>query len=289
MLDPLVPLTYYCLAILAVSVVGGMIPQWFRLTHRGMQMAVSLVAGVMLGVGLLDMLPHALEQAGYENADAVALWTLGGLLTMFFLERFFCFHHHDVETEPDGTLHEHDDHPDCTRHDHHGHDLSWSGAALGLTVHSIIAGVALAASVAHRHENLPLAGLATFLVIVLHKPFDSMTIAMLMERGNWSRSSQHVVNGLFALAIPIGAAAFQLAGDSAPSSVLAYALAFSAGTFLCISMSDLLPELQFHDHDRVKLSAALLLGLALAYGVGKLEHQMHHHPPTTVDVGAASN
>ena len=47
--------------------------------------------------------------------------------------------------------------------------------------------------------------------------------------------------------------------------VLSSALAFSAGTFLCISLSDLLPELQFHRHDRIKLSAALLLGLALAW------------------------
>ena len=38
-------------------------------------------------------------------------------------------------------------------------------------------------------------------------------------------------------------------------------LAFSAGTFLCIALSDLLPELQFHAHDRWKLSAALLAGV----------------------------
>jgi zinc and cadmium transporter len=39
----------------------------------------------------------------------------------------------------------------------------------------------------------------------------------------------------------------------------------------------LLPELQFHDHDRVKLSAALLLGLALSVGVGRLESLVHRH------------
>jgi zinc and cadmium transporter len=49
------------------------------------------------------------------------------------------------------------------------------------------------------------------------------------------------------------------------------ALAFSAGTFLCISLSDLLPELQLHRHDRVKLSIALLLGLAVAWGSHRLE------------------
>ena len=49
------------------------------------------------------------------------------------------------------------------------------------------------------------------------------------------------------------------------------ALAFSAGTFLCIALSDLLPELQFHQHDRVKLSAALLAGIALAWGAARVE------------------
>lgn len=285
MIDPVIPLTYYCVAILAASIVGGWIPRWFRLTHRGMQLAVSMVAGVMLGVGLLDMLPHALEAAGPQRTETVVLWTLGGFLTMFFIERFFCFHHHDVETEPDGTLHEHDTHSGCDAHDHHGHDLTWSGAALGLTMHSLLAGVALAASVAHRHETLPLAGFATFLVILLHKPFDSMTIAMLMERGGWSPRSQAAVNGLFALTIPAGAVTFHLgmASDQPSSVVVAYALAFSAGTFLCISLSDLLPELQFHDHDRIKLSGALLIGLTLALVVGKAEHLVHSHQQPTSD------
>lgn len=281
-MDHLVLLTYYCLLILAASVVGGMIPIWFRLTHRRMEIAVSFVAGVMLGIGLLHMLPHAFEQVqmaavnselSSELALKTMLWVLFGLLTMFFIERFFCFHHHSVE---DGEVTcSHDDH-----HGHHGHDITWSGAALGLTLHSVIAGVALAASVAHGDEGMPLAGLGTFLVILLHKPFDSMTIATLMAKGSWSMGWRHLVNGLFSLAIPLGAAIFYVGfmGESDGGITLGYALAFAAGTFLCISLSDLLPELQFHDHDRVQLSLALLLGLALAYGVCLLEANTHQHP-----------
>jgi zinc and cadmium transporter len=121
--------------------------------------------------------------------------------------------------------------------------------------------------------------LGTFLVIWLHKPFDSMTIAMLMARGGWSLRWRHAVNGLFALAIPAGVAVFYLglAGADPSGQTLAYALAFSAGTFLCISLSDLLPELQFHDHDRVQLSLALAAGLAVAYGAGTLEGVLHRH------------
>jgi len=284
-MSPIVPLTYYCLIILAASVLGGMLPLWFRLTHRGMQVAVSFVAAMMLGVGMLHMLPHAMSEARavYSTVPGVdftvMLWALGGWLAMFFIERFFCFHHHDVESDPAGELHIHEE--ACEdKHHHHHHDITWSGAAFGLAVHSVIEGIALSASVYHRHDSLPLAGLGTFLVIVLHKPFDSMTIGMLMARGGWSPQWRHIVNGLFALAIPAGIALFYagLASEAPTGPLLAYSLAFSAGTFLCISLSDLLPELQFHDHDRVKLSAALVVGLALALGVGKLEGLVHRHP-----------
>jgi zinc and cadmium transporter len=98
------------------------------------------------------------------------------------------------------------------------------------------------------------------------------------------------VNGLFALAIPLGAALVYagLASPMPAGALLTYALAFSAGTFVCIALSDLLPELQFHHHDRVKLSAALLVGLALAVAVGKLETLVHRHPasPTAAAVTA---
>jgi zinc and cadmium transporter len=281
LIAPIVPLTYYCLLIIAASIAGGMIPHWIRLTHRGMQIALSFVAAMMLGIGMLHMLKHALdaaEQASPASSDAhgaVLLWMVAGCVTMFFIERFFCFHHHDVETDAAGDVHEHEE---AFQH-HHGHAVTWGGAALGLALHSLLEGVALAASMSHRHDGLPLAGLATFLVILLHKPFDSMTIAMLMARGGWSPRGRLVVNGLFALAIPLGAALVLagLASATSAGSLAAYALAFSAGTFLCISLSDLLPELQFHDHDRVKLSAALVAGLALAISVGKLEGLVHRH------------
>jgi zinc and cadmium transporter len=68
--------------------------------------------------------------------------------------------------------------------------------------------------------------------------------------------------------------------------ISAYAMSFSAGTFLCISLSDLLPELQFHHHDRGKLSAALVLGLLVAIGISQMEaavHGPHSHPiPTAI-------
>jgi zinc and cadmium transporter len=156
-------------------------------------------------------------------------------------------------------------------------------------------GVALAAAVQCEAGGSWLAGFGTFLVIVLHKPFDAMTISMLMGRSGWSPLWRHTINGLFSLAIPLGVLIFYfgLMPDQFSASAanqqwwIACALAFSAGTFLCISLSDLLPELQFHRHDRVKLSAALLLGLAVAHLAAQLEaaaHPSHTRPAPAVPV-----
>jgi zinc and cadmium transporter len=91
---------------------------------------------------------------------------------------------------------------------------------------------------------------------------------------------RHLFNGLFALVTPIGAVLFYLGANQLTGSnpvVLGSALAFCAGTFLCIACADLLPELQFHSHDRLKLSFALLLGIAVAVGIGRLEKSGHDH------------
>ncbi|MEE9212149.1 MAG: ZIP family metal transporter [Phycisphaeraceae bacterium] len=280
-MSPVALLFIYCLLILLASLAGGWIPLLLRLTHKRMQLAISVVAGFMLGVGVLHLLPHALRQS--RSIEDVVIWLLTGFLVMFFVERFFCFHHHDVPEgdQADEPLHDRDHvlvHPGYEQH-----KLTWSGAAVGLTLHSIIAGVGLAASIqaeSPADEHGTLAGLAVFLVIFLHKPFDSMTLGTLLAIGRWSTTWRHAINTLFALAIPLGAALFYMGAawlGEGESETVGLALAFVTGTFLCIAMSDLLPELQFHRHDRIKLSAALVLGLALAWSINYLESQSHVH------------
>jgi zinc and cadmium transporter len=58
--------------------------------------------------------------------------------------------------------------------------------------------------------------------------------------------------------------------------VIGCALAFSAGVFLCISLSDLLPEVHFHSHDKGKLTLSFLLGIGLAFALGYVEPDLTH-------------
>ncbi len=285
----------YSLAILLAALAGGWLPLAIRLTHTRMQVALSFVAGVILGIGLLHMVPHGYSELG--NIDQTVAWTLAGFLAMFFLERFFPFHQHDApiaetpgdiansDRDPNADLHhEHAHH----HHDHHGHAhahggrMSWGGAMFGLALHSIIDGVALGAAM-HVETNEPhggVAGLGTFLAVVLHKPFDSLTIGTLMAASGWSRRGRHIANFLYALIAPLGVLAsflgFEQLEKSFPTAVGAV-LCFAGGAFLCIATSDLLPEVQFHRHDRIKLSVSLLLGVALAAAIVLVESSGHEH------------
>lgn len=283
----------YSAVITIASLVGGWLPTWLRLTHTRMQLAMSFVAGLMLGVGLLHLLPHAaaqLEAAQLQagSVDFLAGWMLTGLLTMFLLIRALDFHHHDEELGATNSERAAHDHPAVPGFQVPvpGH-FGWLGAAIGMVLHSLIDGVALAASVAAEasdQHGAALLGLGTFLAVVFHKPLDAFPITTLMARGGCSPRACGLVNLVFALTCPAGVLLFcfgwdRLAEDRA--IVLAAALAFSAGVFLCISLGDLLPEVHFHHHDRAKLTFALLLGIAVAYGIGYFEpedaHGHHSH------------
>ena len=280
----------YGAAIILASLAGGWVLLLVRLTHKRLQIATSFVAGLMLGVGLLHLLPHAFTQL--HSLDRTVAWLMGGFLTVFFIQRFFHFHHHDVEEDSHEDSGPHHDHGGC-EHEHgeeHGvhasladesaRRLSWTSAMLGLGLHTLIDGAAVAASVladVHTDGHGAIAGPGTFLVVCLHKPFDAMAVGALMARGGHSRSFRHLINALLALGIPAGMLLFYFGFSQSPSAspFLGATLAFSAGTFLCISASDLLPELQFHAHDRWTLSFALLAGLAIAAALGHFETSGH--------------
>src|SRR5882757_5739877 len=243
-ISPVWLLTIYCALVLVASLAGGWVLLIIHPTHARLQMAISFVAGLMLGIALLHFLPDAEEQL--HSMDRTVGWLLGGFLAMFFLQRFFHFHHHDSpEGDPEDCCHGHEE-SDDHHHEpaHHAHtlagksasQLSWVGTALGLTLHSLLDGLALAAAVeAGAHGHARLAGLGVALVVILHKPFDAMAVSTLMTAGGKSRMSRHVLNGLFALVSPIGAVMFYLgASEFADSNAifLGCALAFCAGSFL---------------------------------------------------------
>lgn len=284
-------LSLLCALIVAVSLLGGAAPLAMVLNHTRLQMYLSFSAGTMLGAAFFHMLPEAvrLGDAGTSR------WAAVGLLALFFLERFFSFHHHESTPkhapEPAESLsggasscdrhhdhaHHHHDHGEANEGSS-GHPLSWGTATFGLAIHSLAGGVALASAIAADFGEqgwIAGTGWGVFLATILHKPADAMTVVSLMLHSGSSSRPAHLVNLGFALMLPLGVTLFFVGAHHLPgvgsSSLTAIALAFSAGTFLCIALSDILPELQFHAHDRLKLSLALLAGFLLMVATSAIE------------------
>ena len=277
----------YGVLIASASFLGGLLPGYIHFGHTQMQHMISVVGGLMLGIGLFHLFPHAVHHLGSDQIDTVCVWTMVGIVAMFFLLRAFHFHQHEIpivdvdQTEESGITpedsHGHD-HAHCG-HSHHKsvHEMSWIGVFIGLSVHTLIDGIALGASVQAESAHsmtFGLFGLGTFAAIALHKPLDSLSISSLMIAGGWSKKSQLGVNLFYAALCPLGAVAF-LGGVMSlgvdVDRIVGCTLAFAAGVFMCIALSDLLPEMEFHSHHRKTLTAALLFGIALAWAIRYLE------------------
>ena len=275
--DGLLIISGYSLGIFAVSFVGGRLAVLGSMTHTRIQILMSLVAGFVLGIAMYHLFPHSLERiSGPGNVEKAVACVVFGMILMIFLLRIFHFHQHDFSSEA-GELYDHH------VHRHSGAQTrSMFGVAMGLGVHTVTEGVALGTSmrVSSPHEDggaLP--ALGVFLAIVLHKPLDAYSIIGMMKFAGYGPRARTVANVAFASLCPVVAlAGFWGVGllGMDDGSVIGYVLAFAAGGFLCIALSDLLPEIHFHSHDRGKLMVSLLVGIGLAYGLYFVESGAVH-------------
>ncbi len=306
-------LAIYCALVLIVSLCGGSLPFLGRVTHGRLQFYLSASAGVMLGASFFHVMPDAMEKAG----PYFGWWMSLGVVGLFCIERFIAPHSHELDGDKHhhhGHHHHHEHQPNDPAHepaapvkDHRAAAPAIAGwmAVLGLTIHTFMNGLGLAGDVmvemekdkSHLGSVLGLAfpGIAMFLAIALHKPADALAISTVLSRKGVSRGLISLVQLGFALMVPVGATVFLLVAHNENAlsddqkqwleQFTGAALAFSAGTFLFIALSDLLPEVQFHRHDRVPLFLALVAGVALMGFIAVLEgHDHDEHPHATESV-----
>ncbi len=89
----------YCGAIMLASVIGGYLPSIIKLTHTGTQTIISVVGGLMLGIAMFHLLPHATQSLTIHE---VVWWMMSGIVATFLIIRWFHFHHHgplEISTE----------------------------------------------------------------------------------------------------------------------------------------------------------------------------------------------
>jgi zinc and cadmium transporter len=227
---------------------------------------LSFSAGVMLGAAFFHMIPEAVEGAG----PGVASFVLVGFLVLFLLERFVLVH---ACAEPGPVPHVatpgHPAHPHV-HGDGTGCEVHTMGLAafIGLSVHTAIDGFALGAA-----SGKQALGLLVFLAILAHKIPNAFSLSAILRHEGYSRRKALAMNAAFALMVPLGAGIYLALRDLVHAETFtSYALAASAGTFLHLAFSDILPELHRRKAVRLPVGVALFAGVALMWAL----HFLHH-------------
>jgi len=235
---------YSGLIALAI-LVGGILPitrQWKR---ENLPLILSFAAGLMLGSAFFHLIPEGYEIVGKD----VGYYILGGFLFLFLIERFITVHI-------------------CEIFDCEVHKLGIS-AFIGIAIHTLTDGIALGSGL-----MVSGLGLVVFLAVVAHKAPEVFSLTTVLLNSQAKKSKIVLVNLCILLMIPLGATLAYLILKPESTPWIGRAIAFSAGTFLHISLSDLLPEAHRQSSSKVLSSLLLILGLAF---MGLLENKLSFH------------
>lgn len=199
---------------------------------------VSFAVGTLLGAATLTLMPEALEGLAPARAFGVML---GGILTFFVLEKLVLLRHC---------------HDDAACEVHHS---TTTLVIVGDAVHTFVDGVAIAASTL---VSIP-TGLMTALAAIAHEiPQEAGDFGILLAAGH-SRRKALLLNAMSALGGLAGATLMLIFGASVPLAQ-PYVLAFAAGNFLYVAMSDLIPHLHRGESDPNPVRQIVLIALGLA-------------------------
>ncbi len=208
--------------------------------HGGLRLLISFAAGALLGDAFLHLLPEIAEsEHGLDPFASFAL--LGGVVAFFVLEKIFHWHHAHVP--PEEVLH-----PVAATN------------LLGDALHNFIDGGIIAGAFLVSSEL----GLATVIAVALHEiPQELGDFGILVHAGLRPKPAL-VLNLLSALAAVVGAVV-TLAVASATADVERVVLPLTAGGFVYIASTDLIPELHKEPEGAKSMLqlAGLLAGIAI--------------------------
>ncbi len=206
--------------------------------HKLLLTMVSFAAGALFGDAFIHLLPESYEKLGHGlNAS---LLVLAGILFFFILEKFIHWrHYHNTNFE----------------------ELTHPMVLVNLVgdgVHNLIDGMLIAASFI---ISLPL-GITTTLAVILHEIAHEIGNFGILVHGGLSVKKALLYNFLTALTAVLGAIVALALGPVIKGFTLTL-LPITAGGFIYIAGSDLIPELK---HD-MKLSHSIYQFCSLILGI----------------------
>jgi len=229
-----------------VSLVGGIILLYKqKFTLKISHLLVSFAAGTLLGTAFFDLLPEALkafDSGPTHKSGNIFLWVLVGILSFFLFERFIhWFHYHgDEETgqakgEPAIPL-----------------------IIFGDSLHNFIDGVVIAGTFL---VSVPL-GIITALAVGAHEiPQEIGDFAILLDKG-LSAKKVLIFNIASALTAMVGAILMFVLREKI-AGFLPVFLSLTAGFFIYIASSDLIPEIHHEKRKGFALYETILLLLGV--------------------------
>ena len=219
----------FLIFIFVITMAGGWIPTLKPWSQKTFRMLISFCAGVLLGAVFFHMIPEISPILGRKMGFPIML----GFLGIYVMEKFIMVH-------------------PCEEGGCNYHKIGLA-AYVGIGFHSILDGVAIGAG------NMLNISMVILLAVTLHKfPAALALSSILVKGGEYSRKKILVSMFIFALATPIGAlVSMNVMGQLNNTDIIGFALGISAGTFLYISIGDLLPTV--HEEDEKKNLNLMLL------------------------------
>ncbi|HEY8169910.1 MAG TPA: ZIP family metal transporter [Candidatus Limnocylindria bacterium] len=205
---------------------------------------IAFGAGIRIGAAYFDLIPESVEHLG--SLEAAMIFTAFGFLAFYTVEKVTTLHvGHETASELD--------------HGEAAHRHIGFIGAVGMSLHSFLDGVALAAGLIVGGGL----GLVIGFVVVVHRFSDGIGIVSLLLASRTPRDEMIRWVGLVAVAPVLGVILGLLV--PVPDEVLGAMLAIFAGFFLYIGAAELLPEAHRSDRSRWVV-VATLLGVAVIYG-----------------------
>jgi len=204
---------------------------------------VSFAIGGLLGDAFIHLLPQSFEQFDFQLIPSLLI--LAGILLFFILEKILRWHH----------CHQ----PEIHKTSGHHHIITLN--LIGDSVHNFIDGALIAASFSISN----FVGLTTTIAVILHEiPQEIGEFGILVHCG-FSRFKAITYNFLSGLVSLLGVLFVFIIGSNF-SSFSNFLIPITAGSFIYLAATDLIPELHRHDspisHSITQL-IFIILGIAL--------------------------
>ncbi len=212
--------------LLGAAVVVGRRTNWSMRALDGM---LAFAAGFMISVGLIDLLPEALQRGGHT----AAVVALGGYLAVHITQHVIGTHFHFGEET------------------HHVSEAVSVAALVGLLLHTFVDGVAVASG----FDVGGAVGALVFTAVILHKLPEGLAISSLFLAAGQGRKRALLAAGALGLATIAGVVLTDEIG-----ALRDHGLALAAGVTLYVGMSNLVPE--FRQRGGWHLPIAFLAGSA---------------------------